>query len=391
MTLNNNTIQEFPLLWKKVVRANNLPPCDCAKNCVGSTHELIITDDFVFVTGQSMYQVAKFNHQGEKLADYVMPHCSGPHGLQVDNDGALWVSLEFLGFVVRLDKGGNIDKAIDVNMYPNGNKIAINPAPHCICFDPSTGIMWFTGKRTSTIGKINPDGSVEHFELKSLGATPIYLSVGPDGNIWGTELTSSKILKINTQIVKTEEKKAGCCCSTATDEVTNKALKRIADKQQADIIDEYTIPTANARPIAIIPDPSQRMMWFTEEAGKKVGRIEIDVLDPETGAPKITEFAVPVLQPNDVLASLAFDCNNNLWVEVYVDQNNPNPEGKDYIVQFDASIRDTNNTGTLQIPFTLHEVPTPKTVMHRIRADKSGKALWFTELNTDQLGKITIG
>src|SRR6185437_6782499 len=101
--------------------------------------------------------------------------------------------------------------------------------------------IWFTGKRTSTIGRINPDRTVQHFELDKLGAVPIFLSVGPDGNVWGTELSTSAILNVSPE----------------------------------GTVREFGIPTANSRPIGIIRDPAEAFMWFTEEAGRKVGRVDM--------------------------------------------------------------------------------------------------------------------
>src|SRR5690606_26748546 len=155
-----------------------------------------------------------------------------------------------------------------------------------------------TGKRTSTIGQIQSDGRVVHFQLGTLGALPIYLSAGPDGGVWGTELFGSRILHVS-----------------ATGELR-----------------EYATPTANSRPIGAIPDPSKPLMWFTEESGVKLGKVDM--------AGNITEYPVPVLQKNDILASLAFDRRNNLWVQVYVDHSNPTPSGPDYLIEFDSSIRE---------------------------------------------------
>jgi virginiamycin B lyase len=122
-------------------------------------------------------------------------------------------------------------------------------------------------------------------------------------------------------------------------------------------------------------------MWFTEEAGVKIGKIDMDG--------KITEYPVPALQKNDILASLAFDRDNNLWVQVYVDHNNPKPAGCDYILKFDKSIRDIKGSDLSGIPFSTHTVPSTGTMMHRIKMDDQGN-LWFTEMMTDKLGKIRL-
>jgi virginiamycin B lyase len=313
----------------------------------GSTHELAISERFIFVTGQNMHRVAKFNYQGKRLACFKMPDGSGPHGILLDKKGRLWVSLEFHGQVVRLDDAGEIVETIDVKIHARGAKPPINPAPHGIGLDADGETIWFTGKRTSTIGRIHPDRSVEHFPLNTLAALPIFLSAGPDGGILGTELFGGSILHVSGH----------------------------------GVVREFPIPTANCRPIAVIPDPAEKFMWFTEESGLKIGKISPDG--------KIAEYPVPALQKNDVLASLAFDREGNLWVQVYVDAANPVPPGRDYILKFDKSIRNIRGNDLSGVPFVMHALPSKMSMMHRIKMDYAGN-LWFTEMMTDKLGKISI-
>ena len=313
----------------------------------GSTHELVMNKEFIFVTGQNMHKVAKFNYKGELLTHYEMPDGSGPHGLLIDAKGQLWVSLEFHGLVARLDDNGNIVEKIDVKIHAKGAEKPINTAPHGIGLDADGETIWFTGKRTSTLGKINPDRSVEHFELPNLSSLPIFLSAGP-GGIWGTELFSSAILH---------------------------------KPQNEEKVKEFKIPTANSRPIAVIPDPDGTSMWFTEEAGVRIGKV-----DPEG---HITEYTIPALQKNDILASLSFDHEKNLWVQVYVDSNNPTPPGYDYIIKIDKSIRDLKTNDLSGVPFVTHTIPSKMSMMHRIRMGLDGN-LWFTEMMTDKLGKIAL-
>lgn len=330
-TLGN--ITEYSLNWPGTVH--------------GSTHELVVNKEHIFVSGQNMHQIAKFDYQGKIIDYYKMPDGSGPHGMLFDKHGRLWVSLEFFGLVVQLDDKGKIVKEIDVQMKVQGAKKPINTAPHGIGLDADGETIWFTGKRTSTVGKIHPNGSVEHFQLDNLSSLPIFLSAGPDGAIWGTELFGNAILH-----------------------VTSDGKVR-----------ESPIPTSNSRPIAVIPDPSAKYMWFTEESGVKIGKIDM--------AGNITEYPVPALQKNDILAALAFDRDSNLWVQVYVDHNNPKPAGPDYILKFDKSIRDVKGSDLSGIPFTTHTLPSTGSMMHRIRMGYDGN-LWFTEMMMDKLGKISL-
>ena len=81
----------------------------------------------------------------------------------------------------------------------------INTQPYGLCFDAACEYIWFTGKLTNTVGRIKvdqPDKSdsfgLEHFELPTLGAIPIYIELGPDNNVWGTCLSNSIIFRVTT-------------------------------------------------------------------------------------------------------------------------------------------------------------------------------------------------
>jgi virginiamycin B lyase len=330
----------------------------------GSTHELVIKGEHIYVTGQNNDLVARFNTKTTQFEYFNMasgilkPEVkkgNGPHGLLIDGNGNVWVSLEFKGTVARLDEDGKIVEEIDVNMQVQSARgpVTINTAPHGICIAADGVTIWFTGKRTSTVGRINPDKSVDHFQLNTLSSLPIFLSAGPDNCIWGTELFGSNILHISEE----------------------------------GILNEYNIPTSNSRPIGVIPDPSGKYMWFTEEAGVKIGRIDMKG--------NITEFAIPSLQKNDILGSLCFDSEKNLWVQVYADCHNPVADiykapNHDYIIKIDKAIRDLETNDISGISFTPHTLPSKMAMLHRIKMADDGN-LWYTEMMTDRLGKVAIG
>jgi virginiamycin B lyase len=147
-------------------------------------------------------------------------------------------------------------------------------------------------------------------------------------------------------------------------------------------VTEFAIPTFNSRPIAIVPEPDGTAMWFTEEAGNKVARIDM--------GGTITEFAVPKSQANVILGGLAFDTEKNLWVQQYVDLNNPTPGGPDHVLKIDKAILTATPEDMAAVPVTFYPVPTADTVMHRIIQGPDGN-MWFTELHTNQVGKLRLG
>jgi virginiamycin B lyase len=317
---------------------------------MGSTHEITFNEKGgkdIWITGQNYDYVVKVTLDG-KMDFYKMPDCSGPHGIEFDGQGRLWVTLEFLGQVVRLDDKGNIVQKIDVNINCATCAEPLISHPHGMGFAPDGKTIWYTGKATGTVGRIDANGKVTTIRLKTVGSVPIYIKAGPDKNMWVTELVGNAIARV------TQDGK----------------------------VDEFPIPTRNSRPIAIVPDPNGNGMWFTEEAGNKVARIDKDG--------KITEFPVPKTQDNVILAGLAFDGEKNLWVEQYVDYFNQSPAGADHLVKIDKAILTATPPDISKIPITFYEVPTALTVFHRIIKGPDGN-MWFTEMNANKVGKLALG
>lgn len=347
------TIVEFPVVYPGVT---SVEVGACHPAPAGSTHEITFDVDggtTLWITGQNYDSVVEVTESGA-MTFHAMPEKSGPHGIEFDADGRLWVTLEFAGQIVRLDENGKIVQTIDVHLdcptCPGGT---INPHPHGMGFGRDGRTIWFTGKATGTVGRIAPDGTITTYVLPTIGSVPIYVRAGNDGTMWVTELVGNRIARI-----------------TESGDVT-----------------ELAIPTANSRPIAIVPEPGSDAMWFSQEAGNRVARIRPDGT--------ITEFAVPRTQANVILAGLAFDGDGNLWVQQYIDQNAPtpaapSPPGADHIVRIDKAILTASPGDLSNVPITFYRVPTSQTVMHRIVQGPDGN-IWFTELASNKIGKLPIG
>jgi len=303
----------------------------------GSTHEITWNrwhgGNKLWITGELHDQVVEVALDGSHIF-HAMPFNSGPHGIEFDARGELMVSLEYAHQLAHLNAQGQIVETFDVQADPHGLGI-----------DPDGLTCWFTGKTANTIGKLSPDGVVRNFPLATPNALPIYIKSGPDGNMWFTELTGNKIGRV-----------------TPNGEIS-----------------EFPIPTPNSRPIGIRPEPGGQAMWFTEEAGNKLGRIDMQG--------NILEFPVPKTQENVILASLAFDSDSNLWVQQYVDQANPLPQGDDHIIKIDRRILSAKSTQSLGDFLTYYKVPDRNTVMHRITQGPDGN-MWFTELKQDRVGRL---
>lgn len=326
-------ITEYPLAWPSSER--------------NATHELISdhANGVIWTTGLKQDHIARVQRDGK--IDYLpLPKGSNPHGMAIDDQGRLWVSLETAGLVVRLDENGAIAQKIDVGIRLPGSTKPASPTPHAIAFGADGKTIWFVGKTTSTLGKIDPDGKVSHFPLKTRNALPIYIALGPDGNMWGTELTGNKIFRI----------------------------------KPSGEISEFPIPTPNSRPIAIVPGPDGASMWFSQEAGRKIARINMNG--------EITEYPVPLMGDKPLLAGIAFDHDGNAWTQMYAPPPNASNE-YDHLVKIDRAIANAPAGDLSKVGVTFYRTPSRNTIMHRIIQASDGN-MWFTELNGDRIGKLLM-
>ena len=350
-------ITEFPLCWPGAPspRAEALAkdPTSCCTTGGGSTHELVWDraggGNVFWVSGQMYDHIARVQLDGH--ADYfAMPKDSAPHGTVFDQHSQLWVTFEGLGQLARINPDGSIAETVDVCIHAAGAPTPLNTRPHGVGL-ASDGAIWFTGKLTNTVGRVLA-GQVQHFELPTIGAVPIYLTSGPDGDMWCTELTGGRVAHITRDGAVTE----------------------------------FVVPTASPRLIAIVKSPDGQSLWFTEEAGGKVGRIAIDALKDGPGV--ITEFPVPLTQSNAILAGLAFDQHGAMWVQQYVSPPAMGmPTANDYIVRLGPELLTAPAGDLTHVAIDYFKAPSRGTVMHRITEGPDGN-IWFTELGLNRIGRV---
>lgn len=408
-----------------------------------STHELAFDmvngfdEDHVYVSGMTVNMIARVNKKDPtKQTLFLFPRRKEENGNRVDAQphtiifantksdelkGKVWVGIEEQGLIVKLDMNTILSKyeddvihdrvvklteadyetTYDVRITGDNIPTPINTRPHGFCFDYGCKNIWFTGKLTNTVGRVKVDGSekeiaksLQHFELPTLGAVPIYVALGPDKNIWGTSLANSTIFRVTTG--------------------------------ENPIVDEMTITSTseNRRPITIKPDPrpNKPFMWFSNEAGHSVCRLDTEAFELQSKKKEntdgkgskcqcssgckylfrgsefvnevITEFPIPKINHHMLLGGLAITKEGAIWTQSYMAHGENIVDNlPDYVLKlrFDKH-HPAGRSGRVNItglPIEYYELPTKNATLHRISvAPDENESVWFTLLAADRLGTI---
>jgi streptogramin lyase len=168
--------------------------------------------------------------------------------------------------------------AVQITEFP----VATGSRPNYITAGPD-GNMWFTDVALNKIGRITPAGQVSEF---GVGLTPSAeltgITAGPDGNVWFTERKGGKVGRITP----------------------------------GGIITEFSSGiTGEPRDVYGITSGPGGKLWFTETSAGRIGAI-----DPATG--EVKEFS----SPSGVITKIVVGPDGNLWytnVEGTIDRMTP--------------------------------------------------------------------
>ena len=263
--------------------------------------------------------------------------------------------------------------------------LSAGDAPYRITSGPD-GNLWFTvTARTSpteawgnTIGRITPTGAITEFRTGiSAGGNPRGITVGPDGNLWFTELEGNRIGRITPNGTVTEFRagispNSGPAGITAGPDgnlwFTESGGDRIGRITPTGTVTEFRAgiaphaprytPTATPwRGIAAGPDGN---LWFTEPAAGRIGRI--------TPTGTVTEFSTGIgtgSGPWDITAG---------------------PDGNLWFTELDG-----NRIGRITPTGTITEFRSGISAGSGLRMITAGPDgnLWFTEWDGDRIGRIT--
>jgi streptogramin lyase len=239
-----------------------------------------------------------------------------------------------------------------------------------------TELNFFSTGRGNKIGRISPqdpgDGStIAEFELPNSDSWPAHVTVGPDNSLWFTESTGSRIGKITVDGQITEfdlpdpnSRPVGITLGPDGNLwFTERDGNRIGViTPDGQILHEFPVTTLNSGPAAISLGPDGNL-WFTENSGQKIGRITVDGT--------ITEFVLP--HGGSDPFGITEGPDGNLWFTENdgIRIGRITPDG--VLTEFDFP----NSTSPPRWPVTIKTGPDGN--------------LWFTEWGGNAIGQMTTG
>lgn len=226
-------------------------------------------------------------------------------GLTTDQAGNFW----FAGANVNnppADLVGNFAPTGESISFPlparpvsRGGKIAAGP----------DGRLWFTDPATNQVGVVNFAGEIEEYPLPTGNAGPQAIVSGPGSAMWFVEENVDKVGRVDMNGVVSEASLPGGAQPTGIVEGSDGALWIVAKglgkilrmTPGGEVTDEYALPDPESRPHAIVHGPGGDL-WFSEEDGPRIGRID--------AAGAITEYPIP---GENGTRELVLGGDGNLW------------------------------------------------------------------------------
>jgi YD repeat-containing protein len=157
----------------------------------------------------------------EQYTEYDIGGSSDAEGTVAGPDGDIWTATGYRGVDKMAPNGVYTEYAFPAGSFPVD--ITVGPDKN----------LWVTEVMGNKIAKVTTNGTITHYALPAASG-PEQIVAGPDGNLWFTEYESNKIGKITT----------------------------------AGAVTEYSLP-AGTRPFAIATGPDGNI-WFSENETHKI-------------------------------------------------------------------------------------------------------------------------
>ncbi len=220
----------------------------------GPAYITVGPDNNLWFTDSASGKIGKITTAGV-ITEYSLPAGSKPTGITTGPDGNLWYTVRSTNKIGKITTAGAV-----VAEY----SLPASSGPYEITTGPD-GNLWFAESESNKIAKISTSGALTEYSLPA-GALPQGIAVGADKNLWfvGNEYTTKKIGKITTSGVVTEYGAAGGIWMTQGPDrnvwFVSAAGNKIGKVTTSGQVTEYPLP-ALTQPMGITVGPDGNL-WF---------------------------------------------------------------------------------------------------------------------------------
>lgn len=222
------------------------------------------------------------------------------------------------------------------------------------------GNLWFTELEGDNIAKITTSGTITTYSIPTSDSAPSGIASGPDGNLWFVESNSDSVAKITTAGAITAFSGTGdgrAITSGSDGNLWFTLSSAIGKITTSGTVTTYGVPTSPSDVLNITSGPDGNL-WFPEFVGDSIGNV--------TTSGTFATYDVPTSEADPYAITTGSD--GNLWFTENIGNN----------------IARITTSGTI----TTFALPTSGAKPLFITSGADGN-LWFTESGINSIGKIT--
>jgi virginiamycin B lyase len=272
---------------------------------------------------------------------------ASPTGVALDSQATLWTTEEGGDAIARVTSSGQVSEI----------KLPRPGAPGLGIVLAADGSMWFTDRDANEVDRITSDGALLRVPLES-GSTPLGICTGPLDSLWVTENGTDAVDSISASgTVTTAAKLGGGAAPVGIVEGQDGNLwvaesDGIARVTPSGVVAQYAL-SAGVGVLRIV-NGTGNDLWFVEEQGGRVGRIDT------TG--HITLLSATFNQPTGI----ALDSSGAVWIAE----------------QGAGTIDRVTSQGVVR-----YKVDTPLAQPEDLVAAPDG-TMWFSEFGSGEVGRF---
>ena len=210
--------------------------------------------------GDLIGRIVRFDPQRKEVdRTFVSGSFSFPTDMTRDAQSNIWFTEFVLGNVARL--------SFDANGNGMFTRFGGADGPSGIVLGPD-GHIWFTERSGSRVVCLTSAGIMHHYDLGTIGGVskePARIIVGPSSTLWFTQVAGNRLGQFAP------------ACGSSTIVVTEYPLPAYVARHahpEDDVQTDFP-PSASRNPFGLVYVPDDNAIWFTETRTSSIGRLDL--------------------------------------------------------------------------------------------------------------------